>query len=231
MVQLNLLPDIKVEYIKSRSQRRFVMLLSTLVISVSLGAVLLLALIVYGYQNTRLSSLEKSINEDASKLAATPGLNEILTVQNQLGALDTLHAEKPAVTRLPQYLSQIIISEAVLDSITMDLATNTITISGTTDSLQDVNKLVDTLKFAEISRGEEGETDRSRAFSSVVLTGFDRIPNNSTYTITMLYDPVIFQSSEKNISLVVPDTVSTRSTTEQPRVLFDAPVESTEATR
>ncbi len=180
MVQLNLLPDIKIEYIKSRSQKRFVMLLSTLVISISLGIVVFLALIVYGYQNTRLSALEDNIQEKSSELSNTPGLNEILTIQNQLSALDTLHAEKPAVDRLPKYLSQIIISTAVLEDITIDLTTNTISISGTTDSLQDVNTLVDTLKFAEISRGEEGETDRARAFSAVVLTGFDREPKNST---------------------------------------------------
>lgn len=222
MIQINLLPDIKAEYIRSKKQKRSVMLLSTIVICASLAVVTILASIVYGAQNLRLNSLADSIEKKSDTLSSTQGLNEILTIQNQLSALDALHADKPALTRLPLYLSQVIPNNAVLDSVTVDLAANTITVSGNTDSLQDVNKLVDTFKFAEISRGEEGEVEgeRPKAFSQVVLTGFGREPKNSTFTVTMQYDPAIFLSTEDKIALVVPSIVSTRSTTEQPRVLF-----------
>ncbi len=221
MVQLNLLPEVKLEYIAIKKQKRFVSLLATFVIVGSIGVTLLLALIVYGAQAARLSSVQKSIKSNTSKLQNTEGLNEILTVQNQLSALDALHEDKPVVSKLFAYLSQVVPANSTITTLTLDTANSTITMTGESNSLQDVNKLVDTFKFVEISKGEEGETSRPKAFSQVVLSGFDRGVDGATFTINLAYDPSIFSNTEDKIVLIVPETVSTRSTTEQPKALFD----------
>jgi Tfp pilus assembly protein PilN len=221
MVQLNLLPEVKLEYIAIKKQKRFVTLLATFVIIGSIGVTLLLALVVYGAQAARISSVQNSIKSNTSKLQNTEGLNEILTVQNQLSALDALHEDKPVVSKLFAYLSQVIPVNSTITTLTLDTTTSTITITGESDSLQDVNKLVDTLKFVEISRGEEGEESRPKAFSQVVLSGFDRTLEGATFTLNLTYDPLIFSNAEDKIVLIVPETVSTRSTTEQPKALFD----------
>lgn len=222
MIQLNLLPDVKVEYIKSRSQKRFVMLVATIVIIASLGVTAFLGLVVYGWQNVRLSSLKKSIDKSTSTLKGTEDLNEILTVQNQLNSLDSVHSEKPVMTRLFPYLAQSIPTDVKLESISLDIAASTITLTGSASNLESVNKLVDTMKFASLLRGDETSSD-TKAFSKVVLTGFTTTSDKATFTITMSYDPAIFNSAETDIKLSVPSTVTTRSTTEQPGSLFQQP--------
>lgn len=219
MIQLNLLPDVKVEYIKSRSQKRFVMLMAVITISASLAVTAFLGLVVYGWQNVRMSNLKNSIAESTKKLKNTEGLNEILTIQNQLNALDGVHVEKPVMTRLFPYLSQTVPVDVKLQSITLDTAESSITLVGNASSLENVNKLVDTLKFTSILRDGETESD-AMAFSKVVLTAFDTTAGRTEFTVTMNFDPTILSSTETAIQLSVPSTVSTRSTTEQPGALF-----------
>ena len=98
-------------------------------------------------------------------------------------------------------------------------------ITGTADSLQSVNKFVDTLKFTTYSvvpaDGTTPEPSTTKPFSAVVLSDFTRTDKEVTYTITLSFDPVIFNSAN-NIKLSVPKIISTRSETEKPTDLFKA---------
>jgi hypothetical protein len=55
----------------------------------------------------------------------------------------------------------------------------------------------------------------------VVLSDFTRTDKEATYTITLSYNPVIFDSAS-NVVLTVPKIISTRSETEKPTELFKA---------
>src|SRR4051794_9960581 len=103
MIQLNLLPDVKLEYIKAQRSRRLVITTSLLI---SAGAIILLVLLfsVSSLQKKHISDLSKSISKQTTELQQKPQINKILTVQNQLGSLTALHAAKPAAARLVDYL-------------------------------------------------------------------------------------------------------------------------------
>jgi hypothetical protein len=87
-------------------------------------------------------------------------------------------------------------------------------ITGTADSLSAVNKFVDSLKYTTYSV----DGNSTKAFSDVVLATFSL--NSSTgatptaqpanYTITLAYDPVIFDISQE-VSLSVPTATATRT--------------------
>jgi Tfp pilus assembly protein PilN len=219
MVQFNLLPDVKLQYLKAERSRRIAIGVSILVSAVCV-ALLLLLLSITQLQKKHLQDLSKDIKNDSSKLANIPDLNKILTVQNQLASLTGLHNSKPAASRLFPYLAQVVPAQVDANNLTLDFTQHTITVAGTADSLSTVNKFVDTLKFTTYS--VKGSSDTKPAFSNVVLSSFSLSEKQASYTVTLAYDPVIFDITQ-DVSLKVPSQVTTRSEMDKPNDLFVAP--------
>lgn len=218
MIQLNLLPGIKQEYIKAQRTRRLITAVSTIVTLASIGLMILMLLFVDGLQKKQISSLSNDIKQRSATIKSIPDLNKILTVQNQLKSLSSLHNQKPAANRLSDYLKQTTPAQADINNLTVDFNQKLITITGTSDALSTVNKYIDTLKFTTYNIGGDKSTSKN-AFSNVVLTNFGRSENRATYTITTNYDPPIFDITQ-DIRWVVPDTVTTRSELDKPNALF-----------
>lgn len=224
MIQLNLLPDVKLEYIRAKRFRRLVLVVSVL-IGVASIAVLLVLLSVDGLQKKHLSDLRGDISSDTSALESTPQLSNILTVQNQLGSLTSLHAAEPAVSRLFGYLYELTPASVNVTNLTIDFTQQTATITGNADSLTSVNTFIDTLKYTNYSVGN-GSTS-SKAFSNVVLPTFsppsnaNGISQPAAYSINLSFNEAIFNIT-KNIKLTVPSLVTTRSEVAQPTDLFSA---------
>jgi hypothetical protein len=222
MIQLNLLPDVKLEYIHAQRQRRLVISIALLVTAVSL-ALLALLLAANALQKKHINDLSRDINTSSQKLKSQPQIGRILTVQNQLGSLTALHDGKPAVPRLFDFLNQVTPSAVSLSTLTADFTGQTMTITGSADALSSVNRYVDTLKFTNYKAEEGSDT---KAFNNVVLTSFSLSSGGSggqpaSYTITMAYDKTIFDTT-RAVKLTVPNLVTTRSEVERPSDLFQA---------
>jgi len=222
MVQFNLLPDVKLQYLKAERTRRLVISVS-LVASVASLALLLLLVSVTQLQKKHLSDLSKNIKADSAKLENQPDISKILTVQNQLNSLTNLHNSKPAVSRLFPYLAQLVPTQADIGDLSIDMGLHTVTLTGGADSLSTVNKFVDTLKFTDYS--VQGDSSTKKAFSNVVLSNFGLSDNKASYTIIFAYDPTIFDITQ-TVSLSVPNQITTRSEMDKPNDLFVAPTTS-----
>ncbi len=225
MIQLNLLPDVKLQYIKAQRQRRLVFSVSVLAVIASIG-ILLFLLSIDGLQKKHLSDLSNDIKSESSELQKKPGINRILTVQNQLQSLTDLHSQKPAASRLFTYLVQLTPAKVNINDIKVDFTMQTVTITGTSDSLSDVNKYVDTLKYTGYTT--DSSPDKAPAFSDVVLSSFNlntdtQDPSQAAnYTIDASYDKTIFDITQK-VKIIVPHRVTTRVQSSQPTDLFKAP--------
>lgn len=218
MVQLNLLPDVKAKYVKSQRAKRTVVFSSIAISGTALAIVVLMASVVYGAQKLQLSSLDSDIEANSKELKSIDDIDKILTVQNQLNALDGLHSQKPVVTRVFTFLPQITPNDVSISNYDLKLVDNTMSFTGTAKDLVAVNKFVDTLKFTKYITDES--TDQKSAFSEVVLTSFSRGADGASYTVTLKYDPELFNGVYKNVSLIVPKITTTRSETERPNSLF-----------
>lgn len=218
MIQINLLPDVKLQYLKVRRTQRLVVSVSTLLIVASLFIFVLLIGTVDVFQKKNLSDLNHDISTYTKQLQNTPNLNKILTVQNQLQVLTNLHDQKPAASRLFGYLQQVTPSDASISEFNIDYTQNTISMTGNAGSLDTVNAFTDTLKFTTYKKSDGTSAN---AFTSVVLSAFSRNASGATYTITASFDPNIF-SNGTNASLSVPNIISTRSIIEQPTDLFQS---------
>lgn len=217
MVQFNLLPDIKIQYLKARRQKRVFMLGSTIAIVATASLLVLLVSFVFVVQRKSINDLNTDINAQTTELRSTPELDKILTVQNQLKALPDLHDKKAVANRLFGYVSQVTPADASIARINVDFIENTLTLTGSAASLEAVNVFADTLKFTTYNTADDKQ--EKTAFSEVVLTNFGRDSKIATYTITVKFDPAIFSELEE-VTLTVPNIVTTRSEVAQPSALF-----------
>ena len=232
MIELNLLPDIKLEYLKAQRTRRLVLSIAVIA-SVASIALLLLLLSVDGLQKKHLSDLNNDIKDETQQLQGKPDINKILTVQNQLESLKALHDGKPDAFQLFGYLAQVTPVNDDLNNLTVDFTADSMVITGDSDSLSNVNQFVDTLKFTTYTTDQNPKS--SKAFNNIVLAAFSLstgvtasgtpASSNSkpaTFTINLNYDPTIFDITQK-VTLHVPSEVSTRSNINSPNDLFTAP--------
>lgn len=217
MIQFNLLPDIKLEFIKAKRSKRIVMAVSLLTSLVSL--VLLALMFSFNtFQKSHISGLTSDIKKAEGRLQSIPDLARILTIQNQLNTLPALYEQRPATSRLFDYLEQTTPTKVSITHLKVNFEASTVEIDGTSDALESVNQYVDTLKFTKYTLGEE--KTESNSFTDVVLSAFS-LSKNTSFKVSAKFDPVIFNDSA-DVKLAVPQTVSTRSETELPTGVFDA---------
>lgn len=209
MIQFNLLPDVKIQYIKTKRMKRFIIAASLLTIGLSVFITALAA----GYVQTQkkyISDLDRDIASLKADIEAIPELSKILTIQNQLNALPALYDARPAVTRLPDYLDQTTPSDVGLTELKLDFSLNTLEITGHTDTLEQVHRYVNTLKSTVFRvKTDDTQSDAANAFSDVVMSKFGRDKDGASFTVTLTFDPAIFDGT-KNVELVVDPNIINR---------------------
>lgn len=244
MVQLNLLPDVKMEYIRAERRKRVVIGTSVLVAGGFLVLMILLFLFVRVGQKQHMSAVDKDIDAAVAQLQQNPDLDKVLTIQNQLASLPTLHNDKKITSRTFDYLRQMTPNKATISNVTLDFEANVLNIKGNADSLSTVNKFADTLKFTTYKLEGDAPAE-GNAFTNVVLKSFavgekgaaaatsSGAAGDVTYELEMNFDLNIYTNSSPStdgkspVKLTVPNIISTRSATQTPSNLF-APQPETE---
>lgn len=213
MIQFNLLPDVKLAYIKAERQKRLVISISVIASIAAITLFLLLFTFASFVQKKSINDLTKDIDKSSKNLTGTEDLNKILTIQNQLTSLEQLHGQKVVATRLFGYIQQVTPAQASISSLNIDFAQNTLMISGQTPSQLATNTYADSLKFTTFST--KSGTSKAPAFSEVVLSSFSSAEGKASYSFAMKFDPKLFLQTEE-VTLEVPKITSTRSNTELP---------------
>lgn len=257
MIQFNLLPDVKLEFIKANYLKRVIMIVAA--ISSVACLVIFFALFSYvkGAQKNHLSELDKDITKELTTLRENPDLDKILTVQNQLNSLSGLHDKKVVGSRLYDYFILLTPVKTTISDFDVKFAENTIQIEGNADALSTVNKFIDQMKFTtyELADGDpatlldqdpsnDKPNTKGSAFSNVVLDSHE-IENQENvveknggpiaYKIIANFDPNIFKfvknvpKTVKPVTLNVPNKVTTRSVIERPDITLFAPKASDQA--
>lgn len=230
MIQFNLLPDVKVEYMRTERVKRTVMMAAAAVSMIALLIFFILLILVKVVQPNHIDNLSQDIKSSSDSLRDTKNLDKILTIQNQLNALPAIHATKPDTTRIFTYLAQFTPADIKISSINVDFAQKTINISGNAPSAVAANQFADTLKQTQYivltDETTESEAPKSPAFTRV----YSALPISGgkiTYSIDLTYDEALFDN-KKNIKLSIPTDVSTASRQGLPSGIFEpAPVQTT----
>ena len=234
MIQFNLLPDVKLEYIKATYRRRIITFFSVAIAAFFIAIFVLMFLFVRVNQTRHISSLDKDIETNLATLRENPDLDKVLTVQNQLNSLPNLHEGKNMSSRMFDYLSQITPNNVAVSNVDVEFEAKTISIKGTADELSTVNRFVDTIKFTEFAIKDVDQA-KEKAFSSVVLQQFsinDTAGSDDngavSYEISFNFNEQIFANTAtdgdpvaNNVELSIPSIITTRSETQKPDRLFE----------
>jgi hypothetical protein len=214
MIQFNLLPDVKIAFIKAERQKHIVMSVSTIA---SIAAVIIFVLLfsfVNVAQKKNIKDLTKDIKRQNTELMKTNDISKIITVQNQLASIDALHDNKVIASRAFGYIQQMTPATVTISELDVDFEANTMTITGNSPSLSAVNTYADGMKFTKYTRKSDGT--KNYAFKDVVLSALS-VKDKSVYeyTFTLSFDPLLFSQTE-DTAVQVPDMITTRSVTERP---------------
>lgn len=191
-VQFNLLPDIKLQYNKTKRLKHLVTTIATLVTAGSLGLLIILFLTVEVVQKKQLSDSAKDVDKASQDLKSVPQIDQIITVQNQLNTLSQLHQSKHIVSRIFTYIPKVTPSNVTINKMEIDLKQSTMTITGKATTQANVNAFVDSLKFANFKVGSD---EAKPAFSNVVESGFTISQGSISYAINLVFDPALFANS------------------------------------
>lgn len=230
MIQLNLLPDLKKEYIKSQKTKGVVISVSILTTIGALGLSALLFVYVTFLQQVQINLATDDIKSKESQLKGITDVDKYLTVQAQLAALPTLHENKGSYSRLFDFLGVINPSapnNVSLGNLQLDDKTNSLTFNGTTSSFETLNVFVDTLKNAQISykQNGQGETQTAKMFQQVLMqnSSFAHVNGKDlvSFSIKTVYAPTVFAVSSTDVKASIPNITTTQSVTQAPVIFND----------
>lgn len=114
--EVNLVPDIKDEMIRTLKLRNFIFFLCIIVAAASIGITALTGLILGG-QQLAVDSKKATIEDMSAKINSYSDLSDFLTIKDQLGNLNTLTSDKNVLSRTFNILSAMIPTGA--DTITI----------------------------------------------------------------------------------------------------------------
>lgn len=226
MIQLNLLPDLKKEYIKAQKTKSFVISTSILVTIGAVGLSALLFIYVTFVQQLQINLATDDIKRKETELKAITDVDKYLTVQAQLAALPDLHNGKGSYDRLFNFLNVLNPSapnNINLANLQLESETRTMILTGTTGNFETLNVFVDTLKNAEVSykAGGQGDAQTEKMFeqSLIMSSGFSRVDGKNlvSFTIKTVYAPSVFDVQNTDVTAKVPSITTTQSVTQSPQ--------------
>ena len=234
MISLNLVPQVKADFLRAQRMKRFIMLISFLISAGMVALVVFLSVFVYVVQERQSSGLQEDIATNLSELQNINNLERVVTVKNQLDSLPQLHEEKPISSRMFDFLTVLIPEEATLSSIELrfgetdefgdeffdDSTTGdgietfarggSFTFLGSAESFRDVNVLADSLKLAGYTLEDNGES--LIAFDDVVTEGLDKDNDEGVFfSIRGDFSQDLFDFNNDDLLLTVPNVTSTAS--------------------
>jgi hypothetical protein len=208
MVQINLLPDVKREFLHAQQSKHTFVVGAILSASVFLLALGLLYAYVQLAQPRHLTNLQTDIDSGIAKTKEVPKAAEMVTVQGALNQLPGLQDKKQATSRLFALVTGFTPLDVSYAEIKLDTTANTISLRGDTTNYEQANVLANNLKSAELTYTQNDTDSKIKPFSQIVFTNLGRAEQADTnksvsFQIDMQYDPALFMQSTSKLKLSV----------------------------
>jgi len=213
MIEVNLIPDVKQELIKAERTRFTVIAGSITIGIISLAALTLLAIYVFGVQTVRGNLADAAIKDGSTKLESVADLSKTLTIQNQLTVLDSQNDSKKVDSRIFDVLGAIIPPEPnkiQISNLSIDSSADTITIDGQAANsyvaLEVFKKTIEgaTLRYVDADGAAQSVPMASNVSIRDTSYGEDNTGTKLLrFTISFTYASELFSPLAKNISIVI----------------------------
>lgn len=237
MIELNLLPDVKQEFIRTQAQKKLIISSMVILSIISGGIIILLAFFVYVAQPGIKSLIDNDIKDKTNTLNKNKNLTRDLTIQNQLTSITQLHEDKGVYDRFFEYFTSLnpeVPNNISISQATVDPPTSTITIDATAKDFHAIAVFQDTLKNAGLTYIDAGSSQEQKVslFSDILISeaglGLDsQGSQTASFKVTLIYDPNAFAWTISNPIVTVPNKSTTPSAS-QVSVFSDKPVKKQE---
>ncbi|MCA9328533.1 hypothetical protein KC959_02080 [Candidatus Saccharibacteria bacterium] len=198
MIQFNLLPDVKKDYVKAKRAKRLIVTSSIFASGASIAVVLLLFSVVQIAQKKHIRDLTNDIKSAETRIQSIDGVNKVLTVQNQLTELPSLHENKPETSRIFSYLTFVSPSNLTVSALDMSVTDSILTLQGSADTIATVNTFVDNLKATQYQLKGADESTLAAPFSKI-NTQLSGDNEGASFKISLTFDPIIFNNTQEII--------------------------------
>lgn len=238
MIQINLLPDVKQEYLRARKVRNFAISVAILAGLASVAIVVLL-LMALGVQKGREALADNAIKTEYESLSQIEDLSELVTLQNQLSLIGDQHDNKTMDSRLFSLLQAInppAPNNIQFTTVSLDPEDTILTIEGVAtqgyNAVETLTKTIRNTKFEFIRDQEVGSEDVATKVS-IGETGFGENADGKRvlrFEVLITYNDILFSNEVdyKQISAPSRRIDVTDSRVGVPNSIFTAPVEATE---
>ncbi len=221
MIRLNLLPDIKREYLKARRTEAKAISFSILLGLMAIIGVIMIGVYVYVVQQVQTGLLTDSIKNNTKTLEAEKDVDKYLTLQSQLANIDTLHQAKTNYSRLLDILPRLnpaAPNNVDITEITIDSTTSVISLSGNANDYTGLITYRDTIRNTKLTYITKGQKDQNTEdMFPVVTIGQSSISKGSDgvsklpFKITATFNKNAFATNSTNVNVVVPNKDTTPS--------------------
>lgn len=232
MVEVNLVPDVKLELLKAQQQRRMVISGSIVLSIIAGGVVVLLALYAFGVQTGLNALADNAINDESQKLSQVEDLSKTLTIQKQLNQLDTDESQKGITSRLFDIVSATVPegeNSVDVESLGFDAEENTIEIEAeAVNGYEALEVFKKTIAETTFQFNRDGEPQDPVKIATAISDGERRYAENAEgqqvlrFSLSFTYADELFSSDSREGRIIGPNSqIATDSARGVPTSLFN----------
>lgn len=137
MIQVNLVPDVKLELIRAQRHRNWVVSVAVISMLASVAIVVILGLVIGG-QALASGSVSKKIETADRKFQGMEDVDKTVTIQNQLASIQSTHDQKAMTSRIFDLLAEASAkgtdNSVSLTSFSVDTISKTVSLLAQTDT-------------------------------------------------------------------------------------------------
>ena len=231
MIEINLIPDVKLELLKARRQQKLVISVSIIVAIASVGVVVLMAFYAFGVQSIAEALADNGIKDNTKKLEGVKDLSKTLTIQSQLNKLSSLQDEKHVTSRLFDIIGTIVPSgenQVKITRLSLDTEENIVQIEAeAVNGYEAMEVFKKTLAQTEFQYNVDNEAQDPIKIATGISEGERRYGENSSgqrvlrFDLSFAYPDELFSPKSQNGKIIAPSQQrATDSTQGVPASLF-----------
>jgi hypothetical protein len=230
MIEINLIPDVKREFIHAQKMRNMAITISMLVGAASVGIVVVLGLLL-GAQAVHESFARGQVKDQFKALQSVDNIDNVLTIQNQLSKISSINSTKTMNSRLFDVLGAIspaAPNDIKISSVKLDPTEKTLAIEGSA-----ANGFAATETFRKTILNTKLESNDGDGLVTVPLTEEVTLGETSygegadgskvlRFTLSFVYPDGLFDNTLKSLRVITPTNAIdvTDSRTRVPETLF-----------
>lgn len=236
MIQINLIPDVKLEYLRARRMRNTTISVS-IIAGLAAGAVVVVAILFLLVQVGLEKLADGAITSEYDNLSKVEGLSELRTLQNQLSIIPGQHENRSMDSRLFSVMQAInppAPNDVSFTSVDLDPSAGLLTLEGVTENgytaVEVLKKTIASIKL-EYRQSTESESTTTVAIADEIEVGETSFGQTSDgkrvlrFKLTMKYPKELFTNKAKSARIITPtDEIDvTDSRVQVPDDLFSTP--------